>query len=227
MLEQWLDPLVAIVLAAVFCAVIGLDRELRGKAAGLRTNMVVGMAAAAFAYLSMHGFEDGVGFADPGRIAAQVVSGIGFLGGGAIFASGNKPHGLTTAAALWGSAAVGLCVGAGQLPLALALVAVTAAVLWPFEHVVTRLLRHGAKPHAMVAVVDDVAGLTAVQSAMAAHGFQSRDLELATLDGLLQATVTAYGPSDGVESLAETLRSIDSVVYATVGHDAGENSPER
>lgn len=123
------QPFLRLLAAAVFAGAIGLDRELRAKPAGLRTNIVVGVAAAAFAYVSATAFDRG----DPGRIAAQIVSGIGFLGGGAIFAAGGKPHGLTTAAALWGSAAAGLAAGLGAFSTGFALVAVTVIALWPLD----------------------------------------------------------------------------------------------
>ena len=133
------EILLRLVVAAVLTAIIGVDRELRAKPAGLRTNIVVGTATAAFAYL---GAEVITGVdTDPARVAAQVVSGIGFLGGGAIFAAGGRPSGLTTAAALWGSAAVGLAAGIGAFSVAAALVAVLFAVLWPLDRVADRALR--------------------------------------------------------------------------------------
>lgn len=103
-------------------AVIGLERELRAKSAGLRTHTLVGFGAAIFMIVSKYGFGDltqipGVSL-DPSRIAAQVVSGIGFIGGGLIFVRSDIVRGLTTAATVWLAAAVGMAAGAGLVPLA-------------------------------------------------------------------------------------------------------------
>jgi putative Mg2+ transporter-C (MgtC) family protein len=101
-------------LTAVLCGAIGLERELRGQAAGLRTHILVGVGAALFTLVSAYGFEDAPGRnADPTRIAAQIVTGIGFLGAGTIIRQGLTVRGLTTAAALWIVAAIGMAIGAG------------------------------------------------------------------------------------------------------------------
>ena len=101
--------------AGLLSALIGVEREYSHKPAGLRTHILVGMGAALFAILSLHGFPGG----DPARIAAYVVAGIGFIGGGAIIQTQNKVQGITTAASLWLTAAVGLAAGAGLYLLAL------------------------------------------------------------------------------------------------------------
>ncbi len=101
-------------LSVVLCGAIGLERESRGQAAGLRTHILVGLGATLFTLVSAYGFEDAPGrVVDPTRISAQIVSGIGFLGAGAIIRQGLTVRGLTTAAALWIVAAVGMAVGAG------------------------------------------------------------------------------------------------------------------
>jgi putative Mg2+ transporter-C (MgtC) family protein len=145
------DILVRLLIAAGLTAVIGLDRELRGKPAGLRTNIVVGTATAAFAYIGAEVIS-GSG-ADPSRIASQVVSGIGFLGGGAIFAAGDKPSGLTTAAALWGSAAVGMAAGLGSPTVAMLLVGVLVVVLWPLDLLAERRVQRWGRHDLHVQVV--------------------------------------------------------------------------
>jgi putative Mg2+ transporter-C (MgtC) family protein len=107
-------------LALVLSALIGIEREVRAKSAGLRTHTLVGMGAAVFMIVSKYGFGDLIGVSgvsiDPSRIAAQVVSGIGFIGGGLIFVRRDIVRGLTTAATVWVAAAVGMAAGAG-LPL--------------------------------------------------------------------------------------------------------------
>ncbi len=115
-----------LVLAAGLGAAIGLEREYRQKPAGLRTNILIAVGSALFTIMSlaMTG-RDG----DPGRIAAQVVTGIGFLGGGAIMRNRDTVHGMTTAATIWVNAAIGLAAGSGQYSLATFTTALTLIVL--------------------------------------------------------------------------------------------------
>ncbi|MEE6281468.1 MgtC/SapB family protein [Georgenia sunbinii] len=116
-------------LAFVLSAAIGAEREYQNKDAGLRTHLLVGLGAALFTVVSAYGFADLIGDrpADPGRIAAQIVTGVGFLGAGVIFTRTNVVHGLTTAATVWLVAAVGMACGA-ELPLLA--IAVTLAYLF-------------------------------------------------------------------------------------------------
>lgn len=114
-------------LAFVLCALIGLERQFRQKAAGFRTHVLVGTGSATFTLVSAFGFAPVLGaevVLDPSRIAAQIVSGIGFLGAGVIFTRKNVIRGLTTAATIWVAAAVGMASGAGMPSLAIALTAV-------------------------------------------------------------------------------------------------------
>lgn len=123
--QGWLQ-VAELLLAFVLSAVVGLEREMRGKAAGLRTQTIVGTASALILLVSKYGFGDLLGdhvVLDPSRVAAQVVSGIGFLGAGLIITRGATVRGLTTAAAVWETAAIGMAAGAG-LPLLAVLVTV-------------------------------------------------------------------------------------------------------
>jgi len=116
-------------LLAVACsAVIGFEREAAQKDAGFRTHMLVGVGAAMFTIVGIIGFDG-----DPSRVAAQVVTGIGFLGAGAIFKEGATVKGLTTAAGLWAVAAVGMASGAGAIVLAVAGTTMVAIVLVTFR----------------------------------------------------------------------------------------------
>lgn len=116
--------LLQIAVAAGLGAMIGLERELNAQPAGLRTHMLVSMGAAVF---TLAGALFGT---DPTRIAAQVVTGIGFLGGGAILREGASIRGLTTAASLWVTAAIGLAVGLGSWDAAIAATVLALSVLW-------------------------------------------------------------------------------------------------
>lgn len=98
-----------LIVACVLCGLIGLEREYRQKAAGFRTHLLVGLGSTMFTLLSVHGF----GASDPSRVAAQIVSGIGFIGGGAILRHGLTVRGLTTASTLWLVASIGMAVAVG------------------------------------------------------------------------------------------------------------------
>ena len=117
---------ILLVCSFVLCGIIGLERELRQKSAGARTHILVGMGSALFTLVSAYGFSHVLGddvVLDPSRIAAQIVTGIGFLGAGVIFVRRNIVSGLTTAASVWVTAAVGMACGAG-MPLIAALTVV-------------------------------------------------------------------------------------------------------
>ena len=134
-----------VILAGVFGGAIGAEREIREREAGLRTHMLVSIGAALFTLVSAYGFSDfhfsnasGITY-DPTRIAAQVVTGIGFLGAGAIIRQGLSVRGLTTAASLWVVAAIGLATGAGYYSAALITTVVVLVSLWPLRIIAFRL----------------------------------------------------------------------------------------
>ena len=112
--ELWVqvEYLVRIFVAACLGLLIGSERKNRNKSAGIRTHVIVALGAALIMVVSKYGFMD-VEKADAARVAAQVVSGIGFLGAGVIFRTGTSVKGLTTAAGIWATSAVGLAFGAG------------------------------------------------------------------------------------------------------------------
>jgi putative Mg2+ transporter-C (MgtC) family protein len=109
-----LELLGRLLLAAVLGGAIGAERELNDQPAGLRTHMLLTIGACLFTLISAYGFDGGT---DPSRIAAQIVTGIGFLGGGAIVRYGLTVKGVTTAASIWATASVGVAIGAGSYVL--------------------------------------------------------------------------------------------------------------
>ncbi len=117
-----------LVLAAVLGAAIGIERELRQKPAGLRTNILIALGSALFTVVSIDIARRYTG-GTPDRVAAQVVTGIGFLGGGAILRSGTNVRGMTTAATIWVNAAIGMAAGSGAFALATAATGITLVVL--------------------------------------------------------------------------------------------------
>ncbi|HDD54870.1 MAG TPA: MgtC/SapB family protein [Chloroflexi bacterium] len=133
------DLILKLAAASLLGGALGLEREIHGRPAGLRTHFLVSLGAAAFMVLSP--LVSAMGndlLGDPGRIAAQIVTGIGFLGAGAIVKEGVSIHGLTTAACLWVAAAIGMACGAGQFSEALliAALAIVALVVLPYAEVI-------------------------------------------------------------------------------------------
>jgi putative Mg2+ transporter-C (MgtC) family protein len=140
---SWPEVLGRLALAAALGAVLGFERELREREAGLRTHLLVSLGSALFTIVSAYGFREFAtsGFrTDPTRIAAQIVTGIGFLGAGAIIRQGLSIRGLTTAATLWVVAAIGLAAGAGYYSAALITTAVALVALGPLRTVGHRFI---------------------------------------------------------------------------------------
>lgn len=136
----WLSDVLSIILAVVFGAAIGLEREVSGKAAGLRTNVLICLGAAVFTIISK---QMAAGHADSiTRIAAQVVTGVGFLGAGAIIQDRGGVHGLTTAATTWLVASIGMACGARFYELAGISTLIAIIVLIGFGKVEKPLVRH-------------------------------------------------------------------------------------
>lgn len=127
-----------LITAALLGAALGFEREIRQKDAGLRTNILISVGAALFTLMSI---EISGPSGDPGRIAAQIVTGIGFLGAGAIMRTDSGIQGLTTAATVWVNAAVGVAAGGGEYHLAFIATGITLVallVLQPIERTIAR-----------------------------------------------------------------------------------------
>jgi putative Mg2+ transporter-C (MgtC) family protein len=139
--------LVRLSAAAALGAAVGIEREFRVREAGIRTHLLVALGAALFTVISAYGFHefltsgDAVVRTDPTRIAAQIVTGIGFLGAGAIIREGLSVRGLTTAGSLWVVAAIGMASGAGFWWAAIVTTALTIFALGPLRFVAYRTLR--------------------------------------------------------------------------------------
>ena len=160
---HWPHVLLRLTVAAVLGGAIGMERELRERQAGLRTHLLVSVGSALFTLVSAYGFHEflvngsGLVRTDPTRIAAQIVSGIGFLGAGAIIRQGLSVKGLTTAATLWLSAAIGMASGAGYYSAALFATAGALLTLGPLRIVAYRLI-HRYRPEVERLLVDIPAG---------------------------------------------------------------------
>ncbi|HSM57197.1 MAG TPA: MgtC/SapB family protein [Candidatus Sulfomarinibacteraceae bacterium] len=136
-----------ITLAAILGGIIGIEREWRGRSAGFRTNILIALGSCLFTILSIEGFPLGDSNArDSARIAAQIVSGVGFLGAGALIQTRHRTKGMTTAATIWLVAAIGMAVGTGAYFLAIFTTLLTAAVLQLLLPV-SRLVEHERRVH--------------------------------------------------------------------------------
>ena len=154
---EWLqlDLLARLALAVLLGGAIGLEREWAGKAAGLRTNILICLGAALFTEVSistaaaanaLNGAQGTAFRADPARIAAQIVSGIGFLGAGSIIESRGSVTGLTTAATIWVVAAVGMAAGSGAYVLAIGAAALVLFILFPLRRMERYIARRLGRP---------------------------------------------------------------------------------
>jgi putative Mg2+ transporter-C (MgtC) family protein len=138
-----LDFVWRLLLSAALGAALGLEREYRRKPAGLRTNILIAIGSALFTILSVS-LTTGTG--DPSRVAGQIVTGIGFLGGGAILRNRDTVHGMTTAATIWVNAAIGVACGIGQYELATVSTALTLVVLVVLPPIETYFERRAGWP---------------------------------------------------------------------------------
>lgn len=170
---HWPELTLRLAVAAACGGALGIERELRDHEAGFRTHLLVALGSAIFTVVSAYGFEsflhsgDAVVRADPTRIAAQIVTGIGFLGAGAIIRDGMNVRGLTTAANLWTVAGIGICCGAGYYDAAGIGTAIALIALWPlrifadmtidrFRHESTQVILE-VEPGAVDSVLDTIA----------------------------------------------------------------------
>jgi putative Mg2+ transporter-C (MgtC) family protein len=211
--------LAKLLLAMLLGGAIGLERELAGKPAGLRTNILICVGAALFTQLSVDiakiGFSpDGHPYGDTTRIAAQIVSGIGFLGAGAIVHGGGTIIGLTTAATIWVVAAIGAAVGAGQYVDACGSTAVIMLVLVglrPFEY---RLAAKRRRVHATLRVKPGVP-FGALEKIIESHGVHVYAQRTFEHDSDRTFELDLIGATKQFDVLVDRLRQENDVVSIT------------
>jgi putative Mg2+ transporter-C (MgtC) family protein len=221
-------------LAFVLSALIGLEREWRQKSAGLRTHTLVGVGAALFLLVSKYGFNDVLGSGrlevlDPSRVAAQIVSGIGFIGGGLIFVRGDIVRGLTTAAIVWVTAAIGMACAAGLALLAVVATAFHFLVVFVFPALARRLPASPLAGVALRVVYEDGRGiLRDVLAKSTEGGFSIARVSTHHLEGRGVAGVPAVAVDlevqgkGSVDSLAVALDDLDGVLEVTTS-DVGDD----
>ncbi|MEU8267263.1 MgtC/SapB family protein [Sphaerisporangium sp. NPDC049002] len=207
-------------LAFLLSAAIGLEREIRQKSAGLRTHTLVGFAAALIMLVSKYGFGDVIGdhvVLDPSRVAAQIVSGIGFIGAGLIFVRQDAVRGLTTAATIWLTAAVGMAAGAGLWLLAAIVTVGHFAAVFVLTPLAARLPRSKYAPSRLhLTYLDGRGVLRRVLAECTSRGFHVTQLSVdQRADHQDQATVslwlTVHGPGP-ISELTAALAEIDGVL---------------
>jgi len=162
--------------AFVLCSVIGLERQARRKSAGYRTHVLVGLGSCGFTLVSAYGFAAFVSPdvpRDPTRIAAQVVSGIGFLGAGVIFKGSSTVRGLTTAGSIWIAAAVGMAAGAGMVAVAAFVTAVYVVILFVVAPLIRRIPTERRDRNLLITYVDGTGAMRAILEEATRNGFST------------------------------------------------------
>lgn len=188
-----LDLLGATLLAVLYGGAVGLEREMKGKAAGLRTNILICVGAALFTQLSVS-IPGGVGAGDPGRIAAQIVSGVGFLGAGTILQARGHITGLTSAATIWVVAAIGAALGAGAWLEASGVTIVIILVLGGLQPV-EKYIRAQSKVTKLSVAIRDADDGDRVEREARAVGLEVLEARTASTDlGQLMIYLTLRGP---------------------------------
>lgn len=210
-----------LLLSLVLCSLIGLERQFRQKSAGFRTHVLVGTGATVFTLVSGFGFTAVLGAdtrLDPSRIAAQVVSGIGFLGAGLIFTRSESVRGLTSAATIWVTAAVGMAAGSGLVSLAVGLTATHLLVMFVLGPIAAKVPTRDARRVLRITYTDGEGVLRRVLATATGEGFSAfilatrrlPDTNLVQLDvrfkgvGRLRALLPILHDVDGVRSVEVT-----------------------
>lgn len=199
---------IRLLVAATLGALVGLEREIHEHPAGMRTHLLVSLGSAGVTVLSIVAFP--APGADPARIAAQIVSGVGFLGAGAILKEGATIRGLTTAASLWAVAAVGMAAGAGAWVLAVTLTAIAIISLWPLRLVTERVIgrdRHRVRLRIWAADPDVLAKL--VSAVEQGHGSITHLATKGTGGGRLEIELEVS--TDDVKSGAVLTAAVASI----------------
>jgi putative Mg2+ transporter-C (MgtC) family protein len=211
-------------LALLLSGAIGLEREVRQKSAGLRTHTLVGVGAALFMLISKYGFTDVLEprlvVLDPSRMAAQIVTGVGFLGAGLIFVRRDSVRGLTTAAGIWVTAAVGSAAAAGLPLLAVLTTAIYFLVALVFPLAARRLPRSATAISAVRVRYPDGHGiLRQILGQATSHGFAIDNVDTHTLDdrSMVEVTLNVHG-RQSVTELAAALSELEQV-QAVVASD--------
>lgn len=209
--DMWLKLLLAIACGAA----IGFERELADKPAGLRTHMLISVGSTLITMVSIHVAlvygERQVHITDPGRIAAQIVTGIGFLGAGTIIQARGAIHGLTTAATIWVMAGVGMAIGVEMYGTALAATVVLLAILELLERVASRLQRHHHFIHFRILASDTAGLLDAINDVAEAEGLNLQNFHLERHESQVRMEFALTCSPESRDLLVERVLQLDPV----------------
>ena len=212
-----LELLGRLLLAAVLGGAIGAERELNDQAAGLRTHMLLTIGACLFTLVSAYGF--GAGPRDPSRLAAQIVTGIGFLGGGAIVRHGLTVKGLTTAASIWATASVGVAIGAGSYVLGIGGAVLVVGTLFGLRRVSNLLQRWGVSREEFVLATAPGFEVKRVVELVRREGADLRGLEHQQDDeGDRIVLLVKLRPLYQPERLLDALKGLEGVLQVEWEH---------
>ena len=219
-------------LAGALGALVGAERQFRSKDAGMRTHALVALGAATFMLVSKFGFNDLLGLTsisvDPTRVAAQVVSGIGFLGGGLIFLRSNSVRGLTTASSVWLAAAIGMAAGSGLVLIALAAVVMHYLVVFLLPFLARFLPRAGhfsttariAYPDQQGALRDILGELTGNGWSVTNFGIRHDNPQVLIGQVAISLEISGHGT---LEELISRLEGLDSVMSLNLGAEDNDD----
>jgi putative Mg2+ transporter-C (MgtC) family protein len=222
---------VHLLLAFVLASIVGLERQRKLKSAGLRTHALVGLGAALFTLVSAYGFSGVVGadvVLDPSRIAAQIVSGIGFLGAGVIFVRQNAVSGLTTAASIWVTASIGMACGAGAPVLAIMGTALHLLAVWALGFLGKYVRQQSTNNVLLVRYREGNGALRNTLALAAEHGFsalvtESREISKPGKSPKYQATISLSSSQlRPATRLVEALTDIPGVTSVEVAQPDNE-----
>ena len=209
---DWPDAAIRITVAVLVGLLVGLERERQDRPAGFRTHALVSLGACVFGLISLHLAGDRF---DPGRVAAQVVTGIGFLGAGAIIRHGSIVRGLTTAASIWCSASIGLAAGCGWLGLAIAAGCAISLVLWLLRPLSDALSAH-REILSVVVRVNDAEALMGVRRELAPHGIALERVAFVSApeERPIVATLRLHTEAASAAHVMDLLAGVQGIVEA-------------
>lgn len=222
---EWMQ-VICLLVALLLSALIGLDRQIRHKQAGLRTHTLVGLGAALFMVVSKYAFDDVLQVdlvrLDPSRVAAQIVSGVGFIGAGLVFVRRNQVRGLTTAASIWLTAAIGTAAGGGLVYQALFVTAGYFGVIHGYPWL-TRLVgkSYGSRITVKVRYRDGAGVLRRVISECTVSGFVVHEFsveEPSSSSDMVEVELQLVGSAEQ-PALVSSLSGIDNVLGVEIDED--------
>jgi putative Mg2+ transporter-C (MgtC) family protein len=210
------DDIYNLLLAAVLSAVLGVEREWKGKSAGFRTLMLVSVGAALFTEISVH-MALLKNISDPTRIASNIVTGIGFIGAGLIFKDEMNVQGLTTASTIWMAAAVGMAAGSGNYGLAVGSTAIAWVILLLFEYLEHALQRfRETRKYRVTFDTDDEEAIAVYHDFFTASHTYIKKTKFEKLDGKIVITFTVRAPQSAHRAAIDKMlasRAVSNMEY--------------